>query len=133
MPIPKKPQTEGSATFDPDKFFEAWSKGELTAPYDNDFRKFMIKSFGLRMSDQYGYRATTEVTLLGAQSHIDAGAANGLHAWYRDPAGQPVSMSQDQVLEMASHVKCSPKSVFRDQIQTLPTSLHIPISFVQRL
>ncbi|CAK1362028.1 unnamed protein product [Cercospora beticola] len=89
MPIPKKPQTEGSATFDPDKFFEAWSKGELTAPYDNDFRKFIIKSFGLRVSDQYGYRATTEVTLLGAQSHIDAGAANGLHVWYRDPAGQP--------------------------------------------
>ncbi|KAF2216316.1 hypothetical protein CERZMDRAFT_33393 [Cercospora zeae-maydis SCOH1-5] len=89
MPIPKKPQTEGSVTFDPGKFFDAWSRGELTAPYDNDFRKFTIKSFGLRLNDQYGYRATTEVTLLAAQSHVEAGAANGLHTWYRDTTGQP--------------------------------------------
>ncbi len=91
MPIPRKPQTEGSTTFDPEKFFDAWQKEELTAPHDNDFRKFIIKSFGLRVSDQYGYRATTEVTLQGAQSHVDAGGANGLHAWYRDAEGKPVS------------------------------------------
>ena len=91
MPIPKKPQTDGSSTFDPDKFFETWAKEEFALPVDNDFRKFIIKAFGLRLSDDYGYQAATEVTLRQAQEHVKLGGTNGLHAWYWEGPGKPVS------------------------------------------
>lgn len=90
--IPQTPQTDGSTTFDPDKFFEAWSKGELTPPYDNNFRRFVIRSFGLPLHDDYGYQATTEVTLLQAQTHVEFGAQGGLHGWYRDEEGAEVGI-----------------------------------------
>jgi len=88
--IPKKAQTEGSTTFDPDKFFDAWSREEITPPYDNDFRRFILKAFGLHPSDDYRYKATAVVTLLQAQTYIEFGAQGGLHAWYRDAEGQEV-------------------------------------------
>lgn len=88
--IPKKAQTEGSTTFDPDKFFEAWSKEEVTAPYDNNFRRFIIRAFGLQLSDDYQYQATAVVSLLQAQTYVEFGAQGGLHAWYRDAEGKEV-------------------------------------------
>jgi hypothetical protein len=88
--IPQKAQTEGSATFDPEKFFEAWSKGDITPPYDNDFRKFIIRAFGLEPDDTYGYRATAEVTLLQAQTYVDFGRQGTLHKWYVDSDGAQV-------------------------------------------
>ncbi|KAK5175394.1 uncharacterized protein LTR77_000533 [Saxophila tyrrhenica] len=86
--IPQKAQTDGSTAFEPDKFFEAWSKEEITPPYDNNFRRFIIRSFGLPYDDDYGYQATTEVTLLQAQTYIEFGAQGGLHAWYKDEEGK---------------------------------------------
>ena len=88
--IPKKAHTEGSTTFDPDKFFEAWSKEEITPPYDNNFRRFIIRAFGLPLDDYYGYQATSEVSLLQAQTYIEFGAQGGLHSWYRDEEGKEV-------------------------------------------
>ena len=89
--IPRKPQTEDSKTFDPDKYFEAWSREEFHPPYDNDFRKFIIRTFGLPMRDDYGYMAQhAEVTLLKCQTHIECGRQNGMHAWYRDAEGNVV-------------------------------------------
>lgn len=92
--IPKQAQTDGSTTFDPDKFFESWSKEEITPPYDNNFRRFIIRSFGLPLHDDYGYRAATEVTLLQAQTHVEFGAQGGLHRWYVDENGQEVSTKE---------------------------------------
>lgn len=89
--IPQQAQTEGSKTFEPDAFFETWAKEELTPPYDNDFRKFIIKAFGLDLDDTYGYRATAEVTLLQAQTYVEFGAQGGLHKWYVDAEGAQVS------------------------------------------
>ncbi|KAK5112223.1 hypothetical protein LTR62_004384 [Meristemomyces frigidus] len=87
--IPRQAQTEDSTTFDPDKYFDAWGKEEITPPYDNDFRKFIIKTFGLSVRDDYGYMAqNAEVTLLSAQTYIECGGQNGLHGWYRDAEGQ---------------------------------------------
>lgn len=90
--IPDKAQTEGSTTFDPDKFFEAWEKEEITAPYDNDFRKFIIRAFGLKSTDTYVYTAVAEVSLLQAQTYLEFGAQGGLHGWYKDKDGKLVSM-----------------------------------------
>lgn len=88
--IPDKPRTDGSSTFDPDKFFEAWEKDELTAPYDNDIRKFIIRSFGLHLSDTYVYKAIAEVSLLQAQTYVEFGGQGRLHEWYKDEQGQQV-------------------------------------------
>lgn len=90
--LPERPQTEGSTTFEPDKFFEEWKHEEaLQLLYNNDFRKFILKAFGLHFRDDYVYRATAEVTLLQAQTYIEFGAQGGLHAWYRDAQNQAVS------------------------------------------
>ncbi|KAK5135657.1 hypothetical protein LTR08_004958 [Meristemomyces frigidus] len=87
-PIPQKPQTEDSTTFDPDKYFEAWGN-TIEAPYDNNFRKFIIKTFGLPRDDDYGYMAqSAEVTLLHAQTCVEVGRQGNMHAWYRDAEGQ---------------------------------------------
>ena len=91
--IPKQAQTEHSTTFEPDKFFEDWSKEESQAfLYRNDFRKFILNAFGLNFRDDYVYKATAEVTLLQAQTYLEFGAQGGLHAWYRDEAGEAVSL-----------------------------------------
>ena len=99
--IPKKAQTEGSTTFDPDQFFEAWGKEEITPPYDNNFRRFIIRAFGLQLSDDYQYQATAVVSLLQAQTYVEFGAQGGLHAWYRDAEVKEVSCpsqcSEDRV------------------------------------
>jgi len=89
--IPKKAQTEGSSTFEPDHFFDAWAKEEITPPYDNDFRKFIIKAFALKPNDTYGYKATAEVTLLQAQTYVEFGGQGQLHKWYVDSEGNQVS------------------------------------------
>lgn len=88
--IPKKAQTEGSTTFNPDKFFDAWAKEEITAPYDNNLRRCIIRAFGLQLSDDYQYQATAVVSLLQAQTYVEFGAQGGLHAWYRDGEGKEV-------------------------------------------
>ena len=77
-------------TFDPDKFFDAWAKEEITPPYDNDFRKFIIRSFGLKLSDSFVYRAVAEVTLLQAQTYLEYGGMGRLHEWYKDEGGKQV-------------------------------------------
>jgi len=89
--IPQRAETQGSTTFDPDKFFDAWAKEEITPPYDNDLRKFVIRAFGLKLSDSFVYRATAEVTLLQAQTYLEFGGQNGLHRWYNDSEGNEVS------------------------------------------
>lgn len=89
--IPQRAETQGSTTFDPEKFFDAWAKEEITPPYDNDFRKFIIKSFGLKLNDAFLYRAVAEVTLLQAQTYLEFGGQNGLHRWYNDNEGNEVS------------------------------------------
>jgi hypothetical protein len=101
--IPKKAQTEDSTTFDPDKYFEAWSKDEITPPYDNDFRKFIIKTFGLPVRDDYGYMAqNAEVTLLQAQTYVEWAGQGNLHAWYRDAENQVVSACRNLLASWCS-------------------------------
>ncbi|KAK0261429.1 hypothetical protein LTS09_004142 [Friedmanniomyces endolithicus] len=104
--IPNKPQTEDSTTFSPDAYFEAWSKDEYTPPYDNDFRKFIIKTFGLPFRDDYGYMAqSAEVTLLQAQTYVEWGAQGNLHAWYRDDEGVVGSVRADIAKHLLAHYR----------------------------
>ncbi|KAF2722943.1 hypothetical protein K431DRAFT_283449 [Polychaeton citri CBS 116435] len=87
--VPKSAGTEGSTTFTPDSYFAAWSKEEITPPYDNDFRKFILRTFGLSLrNEEYVYRAIAEVTLLQVQTYLEFGAKGGLHSWYLDDEGK---------------------------------------------
>jgi hypothetical protein len=92
--IPDRAQTEDSTSFSPDAYFEAWEKGDITAPVDNDFHKFILTTFGLPDDDTYTYAAVAEVTLAQAQKYIEYGGQGGLHAWYKDDQGKPVSLPQ---------------------------------------
>lgn len=121
MGIPKTPQTERSNSFNPDAFFDSWANGEAQKLlYTNDFRKFVLKAFGLDFKDDYVYRATAEVTLLHAQTYLEFGSQGGLHAWYRDAENQQVGSVQT-TLRDESHVKHSPKRLLRDLPLPLPT------------
>ena len=91
-PFPKA-FTEGSRSFEPQKFFEAWNPEELI-PQDNDFRNCIITSFDLPENDDYTYHAIASVKLSQVQSAIDAGGANGMHAWYREANRIPVCSPQ---------------------------------------
>ena len=93
-PIPIKAQTEGSSTFDPDSYLSSWGDEVLGPLYNNNFRAFIGTTFGLKPSDTYGYKATSEVTLLQAQTYLEYGGQGGLHGWYKDAAsGELVSLT----------------------------------------
>lgn len=109
--MPGQAQTEDSANFDPDRFFEAWKKGELQAPSDNKFRECIIQAFGLPIEDDYGYRATAEVTLAQVQTHINFGARNGLQRWYADENGVEVSRDSLHDLDLVSSYDKALKNV----------------------
>lgn len=117
--IPKKAQTEGSMTFDPDKFFEAWAKEEITPPYDNNFRRFIIRAFGLQPSDDYQYQASAVVSLLQAQTYVEFGAQGGLHAWYRDAESKEVRRPLQRIGDGVSW-KAQPKRHLRDPLLPPP-------------
>jgi len=99
--IPSKPQTEGSLTFDPKQFFDAWDKEEIRPPQNNDFFPFMIHAFGLRSSDSYTYRATAEVTLAQVQKYIEYGGVGRLHEWYLDDEGKQVGQTQPSIVSIS--------------------------------
>ena len=82
--------TIGSNSFAPDAFFEAWAKGDKSAPADTSLRASIIGSFGLPKDDSYIYHAIASVTLNQVQVAIDAGRRNGLLDWYLDKEGTPV-------------------------------------------
>ncbi|KAL9064450.1 MAG: hypothetical protein Q9157_007828, partial [Trypethelium eluteriae] len=90
MPLPRTTQarTVGSSSFDPDAFLEAWKIGRIGPPKDNDLRTAITEAFGLKENDDYVYHAIASVTLAQVQQAINAGGANGLHAWYRDEQDQ---------------------------------------------
>lgn len=93
--VPPRPlaRTVKSARFDPQKFFDDWSKrGSELLPQNDDFRASIINAFGLKESDDYIYHAIASVTLAQVQYAVSRGAGeNGiLHAWYRDSEGKQV-------------------------------------------
>lgn len=85
--MPIAPYTQGAEAFDPDAFFAAWGSGIVSIPRDANFQTFITDAFHLPKTDKYVYRASAEVILPQVQSHINAGSANRLHEWYRNPDG----------------------------------------------
>ena len=87
MPL-NNPHTVGASIFEPDAFLNEWNEESL--PQCNDLRSAIIQAFKLK-PDNYIYHATASVSLDQVQSAIEHGGANGLHAWYRNGAGEQVN------------------------------------------
>ncbi|KAI0174655.1 hypothetical protein BJ166DRAFT_512644 [Pestalotiopsis sp. NC0098] len=86
---------EGASKWDPTAYIE---DKDLRARADahlakDDLAAAVAESFALPPRDAYTYHAIVSVTLAQVQHVVGLGAANGLHAWYRDPTtivpGQP--------------------------------------------
>lgn len=60
----------------------------------DDLASAIAESFSLPTRDSYTYHAIVSVTLAQVQHVISLGAANGLHAWYRDPSAPPPEKQQ---------------------------------------
>ncbi|RYP37575.1 hypothetical protein DL767_002883 [Monosporascus sp. MG133] len=78
----------GSPTWNPKSYI---ADTDLHARADahlekDDFHSAITESFALPRRDTYVYHAVTSVTLAQVQHAVSLGAANNLHAWYRDPA-----------------------------------------------
>jgi hypothetical protein len=90
------PFTEGSASFDPDKFLDPddpMSGIAAARPFleQNDFRQAILAAFQLPQGDKYTYHAVASVNLDQVQSAVNAGSANGLHSWYFSADGTLIS------------------------------------------
>lgn len=81
--------TAGSSRFRPDEFLDTWDAKNV--PQQHDLKSAIIQAFSLNATDDYVYHAIASVTLGQVQAAIDHGAANGMHAWYRDEAGDQVT------------------------------------------
>jgi hypothetical protein len=89
--LKSKATTVDSRDFYPDQFLNSWHPASI--PQNNDLRTAIVKSFRLKQTDDYVYHAIASVTLSQVQVAIDHGDVNGMHAWYRDVAGQQVTQS----------------------------------------
>lgn len=83
--------TVGAASFNPDKFFQAWAERHIRSPESDDLRSAIISAFGLPANDRYVYHAIASVTLSQVQEAINHGGEHGMHAWYSDESGEQVS------------------------------------------
>ena len=86
-----KAVTIGSTIFDPNQLLDSW-KPEF-APQNDNLKEAIQKTFGLKQNDNYVYHAIASVTLAQVQVAIEHGGSNGMHAWYRDEAGNQVTQN----------------------------------------
>ncbi|KIW00133.1 uncharacterized protein PV09_08311 [Verruconis gallopava] len=96
-------KTIGSSHFDPVRFLESWN-ASTRAPQNNDLRAAIMNAFGLKPTDDYVYHAIASVTLAQVQVAIDHGSANGMHAWYRDEAGQQIAPPSQADIEAYTQI-----------------------------
>jgi hypothetical protein len=85
----------GSPAFDPDeRVHDAAAREEALAHLQKEeFRDAISSWFRLPKADKYVYHAITSVLLAQVQDIVNRGGDNGLHDWYRDEAGEAVSLS----------------------------------------
>jgi hypothetical protein len=87
------PFTIASKTFDPQTLFQ--DEAKLKAANDhlqkNDLRSAVTALFALAGNDSYVYHAVASVSLAQVQQAVLQGDHHGLHDWYKDEDGKPVS------------------------------------------
>lgn len=85
----------GSPSFDPDeRVHDTAAREEALAHLQkDDFSDAISSWFKLPKADKYVYHAITSVLLAQVQDIVSRRGANGLHAWYRNEAGEAVSLT----------------------------------------
>lgn len=93
--VPPKQGCVGSPTFDPaQQVRDEGAREEALAHLRKDELQDAVRSwFKLPATDKYVYHAITSVQLAQVQEVVKRGRANGLHDWYRNDAGEAVSIS----------------------------------------
>ena len=93
--------------FDPDVLLSSWSEEQYSPIHSGKTLAQCIReAFGIPKSDHYIYRAQAETTLDITQRAILAKRAQGLHGWYHDDEGKPVSILRCAVQKLSSWKKC---------------------------
>lgn len=78
--------------FNPDAFLETWSDARYSPIHNGKtFAQCIRAAFDIPETDKYIYRAQAETTLDITQRAIAAKRAHGLHGWYHNEDGKPVS------------------------------------------
>jgi len=87
------PYTAGSRSFDPQQLLQDEEKLETANAFlgKDDLRSAITIYFSLPENDNYIYHAVASVTLAQVQQAILHGDQHGLHDWYKDGDGRPVS------------------------------------------
>ena len=106
---------------DPDILFTSWSQSPTPPNSARSFASAIQCAFSLPSSDSYIYHAApTSLSLSQAQSALNAGGANNLHAWYRDiRTGEPVR-DPLPILPIAANSLSSVPYMEEDALSTRP-------------
>jgi hypothetical protein len=88
-----QPFITGSKSFDPQQLLQDEEKLKTANAFlrKDDLHSAIIIYFSLPENDSYVYHAVASVTLAQAQQAILQGDQHGLHDWYKDGDGRPVS------------------------------------------
>src|SRR4051794_12072786 len=91
--VSSRPYTAGSKSFDPQQLLQDEEKLKTANDFlgMGDLQSAIIIYFSLPENDSYVYHAVASVTLAQAQQAILQGDKHGLHDWYQDGDGRPVS------------------------------------------
>ncbi|KAJ3939699.1 uncharacterized protein N0V96_010484 [Colletotrichum fioriniae] len=98
---PKAPKPNGTFTycvgsnppFTPEEYASDPTRRQRALDHlaKNDLYAATVVTFNLPERDTYVYHAMTAVRLAEVQRVVSMGGVNGLHAWYRDEEGKPLS------------------------------------------
>lgn len=107
-PVAPKQGCVGSPTFDPEQQVrdERAREEALAHLREDEFEKAIRSWFKLPATDTYVYHAITSVELAQVQDVVKRGGAHGLHDWYRNDAGEPVS-------DLSLHINISSLTAFQ--------------------
>lgn len=79
-------------SFSPSTFLQTWSDEKYSPLHTGKtFAECIREAFNIPSSDTYIYRAQAQTTLDITQRAIGGKRAHGLHGWYHDDEGRPVS------------------------------------------
>jgi hypothetical protein len=91
--VSSPPYTTGSKSFNPQQLLQDEEKLKTANAFlgKDDLRSAITIYFSLPENDSYIYHAVASVTLAQVQQAILQGDQHGLHDWYKDGDGRPVS------------------------------------------
>ena len=94
--------------FNPNTFLETWSDEKYSPTHSGKtFAQCIRAAFDIPETDKYIYRAQAETTLDITQRAIAAKRTHGMHGWYHDEEGKPVSPTVSIIHPIPPAITCS--------------------------